>query len=45
VSLEALAEFDGPVGIGALVTVDTSGDLPGEEFVAEVSALLSRSAG
>jgi hypothetical protein len=42
---EALAEFDGPVGIGTLVTVDTSGDVPGEAFVAEVSALLSRSAG
>ena len=42
---ELLAEFAGPVGLGALVTVDTSGDAPGEAFVAEVSGLLSRSAG
>jgi hypothetical protein len=44
-SPEALAEFDGPVGIGTIVTVDTSGHSPGEAFVAEVSGLLSRSAG
>ena len=42
---ELLAEFDGPVGLGTLVTVDTSGDLPAGGFVEEVSALLGRSAG
>ncbi len=43
-SAELLAEFDGPVGLGALVTVDTAGDAA-DGFVAEVAALLSRSAG
>jgi predicted kinase len=42
---ELLAEFDGPVGIGALVSVDTAGNAPEEGFVGQVARLLSRSAG
>jgi predicted kinase len=44
-SPELLAEFDGPVGLGSLVTVDTTGDVHDETFVDEVLRLLSRSAG
>ncbi len=44
-SPELLAEFDGPVGLGALVPVDTTGDAPADGFVQEVAGRLSRSAG
>ena len=42
---ELLAEFDGPVGLGALVRVDTTGDVPADGFVEEVARAVSRSAG